>query len=106
MILGKFFGAIAAQFNKLGNWLFNKDPIAQMQYEYDKAVEQFQKTLELEPKFPLVHILLGNLALRKRDLATARQEFQHFLDLAPDHPLAAPVRQKVADIDKALGAQP
>jgi phage shock protein A len=43
MILGKFFGAIAAQFNKLGNWLFNKDPIAQMQYEYDKAVEQLKE---------------------------------------------------------------
>src|SRR5436305_10009756 len=43
MILGKFFGAIAAQFNKLGNWLTNKDPIAQMQYEYDKAVEQLKE---------------------------------------------------------------
>jgi phage shock protein A len=43
MILGKFFSAIAAQFNKLGNWLFNKDPIAQMQYEYDKAVEQLKE---------------------------------------------------------------
>ena len=46
MILGKFFGAIAAQFNKLGNWLFNKDPIAQMQYEYDKAVEQLKEGRE------------------------------------------------------------
>jgi phage shock protein A len=43
MILGKFFGAIAAQFNKMGNWLFNKDPIAQMQYEYDSAVEQLKE---------------------------------------------------------------
>ena len=43
MILGKFFGAIAAQFNKLGNWIFNKDPIAAMQYEYDKAVEQLKE---------------------------------------------------------------
>jgi len=43
MILGKFFRAIAAQFNKLGNWMFNRDPIAQMQYEYDKAVEQLKE---------------------------------------------------------------
>ena len=43
MILGKFFSAIGAQFNKLGNWLFNRDPIAQMQYEYDKAVEQLKE---------------------------------------------------------------
>lgn len=46
MILGKFFGAISAQFNKLGNWLFNKDPIAAMQYEYDKAVEQLKEGRE------------------------------------------------------------
>lgn len=46
MILGKFFSAVAAQFNKLGNWLFNKDPIAQMQYEYDKAVEQLKEGRE------------------------------------------------------------
>lgn len=75
----------------------------------DKAAEgeaQCRQAHELEPKVPLVHIVLGNLALRQRDLMTARLEFQHFLDLAPDHPLAAPVRQKVADIDKALGAQP
>ena len=46
MILSKFFKSIAAQFNKLGNWLFNKDPIAQMQYEYDKAVEQLKEGRE------------------------------------------------------------
>ena len=46
MILSKFFKAVAAQFNKLGNWLFNKDPIAQMQYEYDKAVEQLKEGRE------------------------------------------------------------
>ncbi len=46
MILNKFFKAIAAQFNKLGNWLTNKDPIAQMQYEYDKAVEQLKEGRE------------------------------------------------------------
>ena len=46
MILNKFFKSVAAQFNKLGNWLFNKDPIAQMQYEYDKAVEQLKEGRE------------------------------------------------------------
>lgn len=50
MILEKFFGAIRAQFNKLANFFWEKDPIAQMQYEYDKSVEQLQegrKGLEL-----------------------------------------------------------
>lgn len=40
MILGKIWRAIAAQLNKIANWFWTVDPIAQMQYEYDKAVEQ------------------------------------------------------------------
>ncbi len=43
MILGKFFGAIRAQFNKLANYFWEADPIAQMQYEYDQAVEQLKE---------------------------------------------------------------
>jgi len=43
MILGKFFGAIRAQLNKLANLFWEADPIAQMQYEYDLAVEQLKE---------------------------------------------------------------
>jgi phage shock protein A len=43
MILGKFFGAIKAQLNKLANFFWEADPIAQMQYEYDQAVEQLKE---------------------------------------------------------------
>jgi phage shock protein A len=43
MIFGKFFGAIRAQFNKLANFFWEADPIAQMQYEYDLAVEQLKE---------------------------------------------------------------
>jgi len=43
MIFGKFFGAIRAQFNKLANFFWEADPIAQMQYEYDSAVEQLKE---------------------------------------------------------------
>src|SRR5258706_11161890 len=43
MILEKFFAAIRAQINKLANFFWEKDPIAQMQYEYDKAVEQLKE---------------------------------------------------------------
>jgi phage shock protein A len=40
MILGKFWGAFRAQVNKLANFFWTADPIAQMQYEYDQAVAQ------------------------------------------------------------------
>lgn len=43
MILGKFFGAIRAQLNKVANYFWEADPIAQMQYEYDQAVEQLKE---------------------------------------------------------------
>src|SRR3954464_14342647 len=43
MILGKFFGAIRAQLNKLANYFWEADPIAQMQYEYDQSVEQLKE---------------------------------------------------------------
>lgn len=43
MIFKKFFGAIRAQLNKLANFFWEADPIAQMQYEYDLAVEQLKE---------------------------------------------------------------
>jgi len=43
MIFGKMFGAVRAQLNKLANFFWEADPIAQMQYEYDSAVEQLKE---------------------------------------------------------------
>ncbi len=42
MIIGKIWRSIAAQFNKLANFFWTADPIAQMQYEYDQAIEQLK----------------------------------------------------------------
>lgn len=50
MIVGKFWSAIRAQINKIANIFWEADPIAQMQYEHDKAVEELKegrKGLEL-----------------------------------------------------------
>lgn len=43
MILGKFWSAFRAQLNKLANFFWTSDPIAQMQYEYDVSVTQLQE---------------------------------------------------------------
>jgi len=43
MIFGKFWGAFRAQLNKLANFFWEADPIAQMQYEYDNAVEELKQ---------------------------------------------------------------
>ena len=42
MILGKIWKSFAAQLNKLANFFWTADPIAQLQYEYDKAVDQMK----------------------------------------------------------------
>ena len=42
MIAEKFLRALRGQLNKLANALWGADPIAQMQYEYDLAVEQLK----------------------------------------------------------------
>jgi phage shock protein A len=50
MILGKFFGAIRAQLNKIANIFFEADPIAVMQLEVDQAttrLKEGRKGLEL-----------------------------------------------------------
>lgn len=43
MIFGKLWSAFRAQLNKLANFFWQADPIAQMQYEYDVAVEQLKE---------------------------------------------------------------
>ena len=42
MIFGKMWRAFKAQLNKIANFFWTADPIAQMQYEYDKAVEELK----------------------------------------------------------------
>lgn len=43
MILSKFWRTFQAQLNKLANFFWTSDPIAQMQYEYDLSVAQMQE---------------------------------------------------------------
>lgn len=42
MILGKVWRAFKAQLNKVANFFWQADPIAQLQYEYDAAVDQLK----------------------------------------------------------------
>ena len=42
MIVKKLWRAVAAQINKIANLFWTADPIAQMQYEYDQAIEELK----------------------------------------------------------------
>lgn len=46
MIIGKIWRSFKAQMNKLANFFWTADPIAQMQYEYDQAIEQLKSGKE------------------------------------------------------------
>jgi len=46
MIIGKLWRSFKAQMNKIANYFWSADPIAQMQYEYDQAVEQLKSGRE------------------------------------------------------------
>lgn len=46
MIFSKLWRAFAAQMNKVANLFWQADPIAQMQYEYDLAVDQMKSGRE------------------------------------------------------------
>ena len=43
MIVQKFWSAFVAQLNKIANIFWEADPIAQMQYEYDRAVDELKE---------------------------------------------------------------
>lgn len=63
MMLEKLWRAAKAQANKLVNLFWTYDPIAQMQYEYDLAVEQFQAGREgLEQYRALVERIAAQVA--------------------------------------------
>jgi len=44
--MGKVWNSFMAQINKVANWFWSRDPIAQMQLEYDRAVEQLKEGRE------------------------------------------------------------
>jgi tetratricopeptide (TPR) repeat protein len=54
----------------------------------DDAEQQAKKAIALLPTMAPAHILLGNIAWKKQDAATALQEYQEYLKLDPKGPMA------------------
>src|SRR5262245_4327992 len=80
MILGKIWHAIAAQFNKLANAIRGYDPIAQMQYEYDRSVEQLREGREgLAQYRALVERVTRQVEGRRKQVATLEAKVKAYL---------------------------
>jgi tetratricopeptide (TPR) repeat protein len=83
--------------------------VAQGQYELAKtywasgkwqdAEPHAQKAAAIEPSMAPVHVLLGNIALRKQDAPGALKEFNEYLRLDPKGPMAGGVAQMIQKIE-------
>jgi phage shock protein A len=89
MIFGKIWRSIKAQFNKLANFFWTADPIAQMQYEYDLAVAQLKEGREgLEQYRALVERVGRQVANDKAHVADLEAKIKAYLS-AGDRETAA-----------------
>ena len=61
-----------------------------------------QKCASLKPDYAPAHLLLGNLALAKRDKAGALREYREYVRLDPQGPYAAAVREQVSRLEKEM----
>lgn len=80
MIFGKLWHALRAQINKLANFFWTADPIAQMQYEYDMAVAQLKEGREgLEQYRALVERVSRQVANDKQHVASLEAKVKAYL---------------------------
>ncbi|HEU4935858.1 MAG TPA: PspA/IM30 family protein [Vicinamibacterales bacterium] len=80
MILHKFWSAFVAQINKIANIFWEADPIAQMRYEYDRAVEQLKEgRLGLEQYRGLVERVTRQVSANKSHVQKLEAETKAYL---------------------------
>jgi phage shock protein A len=80
VIFKKFWSSIRAQLNKLANVFWEADPIAQMRYEYDKAVEELKEGRQgLEQYRGLVEKVSRQVKEGERHLAKLQAQARAYL---------------------------
>ena len=80
MIFSKLWQAIKAQFNKASNAAWAADPVAQLQYEYDKAVDQLREGREgLEQYRALVERVSRQVDGDRKDATNLEAKTKAFL---------------------------
>ncbi len=80
MIFSKLWRTLKAQLNKVANFFWTTDPIAQMQYEYDLTVEQLKQGREgLEQYRALVERVTRQVAVNKSHVANLEAKIKAYL---------------------------
>lgn len=68
---------------------------------WPEAEPHAQKAVAVKPDMPPVHVLLGNISLRKSDPEGALKEFREYLRLDPSGPFAAGTKTIVEKLSRA-----
>ena len=102
MILSKFWAAFRAQMNKLANFFWEADPIAQMRYEYDRSVEELKSgRVGLEQYRGLVEKVSRQVKDEERRLAQLEAQAKAYLK-AGDRETAAKFALEMEKVRKDL----
>ena len=72
---------------------------------WQEAEPHAQKAAALQPDLAPVHVILGNIALKKRDATGALKEYQQYLKLDPNGPMAQGVQAMVNKLQAAPGVE-
>jgi tetratricopeptide (TPR) repeat protein len=67
-----------------------------------KAVEQYRKIADIQPKDPSIQLELASAAQSARDYPTTIAAYKAFLKLAPDDPFATEVRRALKQLQQQL----
>jgi phage shock protein A len=104
VIVHKFWAAFLAQINKVANLFWEADPIAQMRYEYDRAVEQLKEgRLGLEQYRGLVERVTRQVAANKSQVQRLEAETKAYLK-AGDRQTAAKFALELQKAKEELAA--
>ncbi len=104
MIFQKLWSSFRAQLNKLANFFWEADPIAQMQYEYDKSVEELkQGRVGLEQYRALVERVSRQVKEGQRHVAQLEAQAKAYLK-AGDRATAAKFALEMEKAKKDLEA--
>jgi phage shock protein A len=104
MIFGKLWGAFRAQLNQLANLFWEADPIAQMQYEYDVAVEQLKEGRKgLEQYRGLVERVTRQVSTNREHVQRLEAETKAYLK-AGDRTTAAKFALELQKAQKELSS--
>jgi phage shock protein A len=104
VILHKFWAAFVAQINKVANLFWEADPIAQLRYEYDRAVDQLKEgRTGLEQYRGLVERVTRQVSANRAHVQKLEAETKAYLKVG-DRPTAAKFALELQKAKEELAA--